>query len=214
MRLTTPCFLGACIMWSQPAWCQLACTATSPLIVDDFQSGQHTVTLRTDSEEVFQSGTMVGGARRTTFAVADNPLNQPGTFSINDPAGLLMVSMGPRVNWGLGIIYGLVPIGPNPLNLDLTGCDRFRLTVDSTDIGFVLIMNVYTGSFTNFKQATVSIPPSGQIDPFAVDIPFESFQGPDTVDFAHIDFISLDLRTGGPVAGDDLTIASIRALSQ
>jgi hypothetical protein len=161
---------------------------------------------------------MVGGVRRTSFFVGppftDNPLNQPGTFSINDPAGLLMVSMGPRVNWGLGLVYGIDPSGPIPLNLDLTGCDRFRLTVDSTDIGFVLIMNVYTGGFTNFKQVRLSIPRSGSAAPFAVDIPFASFQGPDTVDFAHIDFISLDLRTGGPVAGDDLTIASIQARSQ
>ena len=148
MRTLVLLFLSAAVAWPQ------SCTPSSPLVIDDFMTGKHKANLKAGVDNDVQTGSMVGGRRRTTFFVGPpltaNPLNRTGTFEINlhDP---LLVEMGVKANWGLTIFYGATLTALFPMNLDLSGYDRFRLTVDSADLGPLLIMNIYTGGLTTFS---------------------------------------------------------------
>jgi len=201
---------AAAIAWPQ-------CSAEIPLVVDNFTSGNtyyRTIETPDESDVGFQSGSMAGGYRRTVFFVSTNPLNEPGTVDLRRTPAI--IRMGPKVNWGAEFFYGLEAEGVFvPMNLDLTGCNHFRVTADSTDLGFQLLIFVYTTELTRLATVQVFVPPSPTLidSTVVVDIPFTSFSGKEAIDWRDIDFIAVNLRSGGPVAGDDISLSSIAVVS-
>jgi hypothetical protein len=115
----------------------------APKTLDDFASGTYGVTL-TAKEVVppdvnFQTGTMVGNIRATTFSVydskLDHPLHQTGSLTVANSAGLV-VSSGVHCVSGLELGYGFdktAPSGFHSLHLDLSPYERLTMTLGFLD---------------------------------------------------------------------------------
>lgn len=153
---------------------------------------------------------MIGGVRETFFFLnPQNPFDQTCTLEIQ-PNGALLINAGLRLFWGLSLVYGESPGGQDALlNLNLTPYDRFRLDIDSVDVGLSLPVVVFSGN-GNSASAIVSIPDNNSR--YDLDIPFTNFtENPGSpIDWSDIDKIAFVFQSGSAVSGDDFAIRAIR----
>lgn len=203
MRIAMLLALGAATVWAQ-------CTVTT---IDDFQTGTYArKSLRSGTDAQNQSGAgIIDGLRRVIWFAGppntSNTFNQPATLQIAQPR-LLIFSAGPEVNWAITLLWGHDGNGFVPLNRNFTGCNNLRVVVSASDLGLVAIATLFTGAGFTTSSAQVSVAQKPSYGPpFVVDIPFSSFTP--APDMSDVKAVALDLRAGGPTAGEDFVLKSI-----
>ena len=186
--------------------------AQSELVLDDFTTGKTKATLKSGTEEDFQNGSMIGGARRTNFIVAASTFDQPASFEI-PKGGPLLHNAGIKVFTRLEVSYGVdTKTGENaPLGLNLSSYDRFRVNFDSNDL--VLNFNILVfGANGGISQSGVNHIPN--ITATNVDFLFSSFTSNATpADFSNISFIVLIFQSGSAIGANDFAVTSFAARS-
>jgi hypothetical protein len=188
--------------------------AYGDLLIDDFTTGPHQVTLphgmssRSEDETDVQSGSMIGGFRKTAFLIPSNPFNQHGTLDIRR-GGPMLVDMGTRVSHRLELVYGFDSKGEvvAPLNLNLSDYDRFRLNFDSNDLDLNFNMLVHSNSGATHSVYKTTI--HANTNPFAVGIPFGEFTG--AADFTDVDLIVLVFQSSSAMGSNDFAVRSLVA---
>jgi hypothetical protein len=181
-------------------------SAQCPVTIDNFSTGP----VRSSSREPFYNSGLVsrpalvpGGMRWTRFNIGANPFGQVVEMDIaarHSPA--LVVSMPVRAFNRLEIFWGLnAPLGIRP-----AGCDRFRVTFDSS----TRIINFNAQAFSDgaLYQSGINMGPSpATAAAFCVDFPFSTFATSTpgaTQDFAGkgIDYMDLIFQVGDILASD------------
>ena len=200
-----------------------ACTAQC-LVIDDFTTGKYKIQLSTpnttttnysDPNEI-QNGNMLGGARETAFMIAGNPFSQVGEISVADSGSALVISSGVREFFRLDLVYGqglTAPLGYHP-----NGCDRFRVTFDSSSqqgLNFNLV--VFQSGGLNYSEG-INLFPTTAGAPFCVDFPFDRFvtnSGPIPQAFAGqgIDMVDVVLQSGAAVGANAFAITKLETVS-
>jgi len=197
-------------LWVAAAFALPQVARAQSLVVDNFTTGNHEVTLRSGVETHVQSGSMIGGFRQTHFLVADgagNPFNQTGTLDIR-PGGPMVVDMGTRVFHRLEVYYGVGPDGAiAPLNLNLSGFDRFVVNFDCSDSVLNFNLQIFSDSGATYSTLGYNLDPNQ--DPFSVDFPFASFKG--EANFSDVDLIVLIFQAGNVMGAQDFAITSLSA---
>src|SRR5262245_52127515 len=139
-----------------------AAMACAQLIVDDFNTGKYTVTVKAGEQNAnVQSGTMAGGFRLSNLVVGALPygavLNRSCTLTLGKSPAL--VECGAKATQRIELHYGVDQHGASaPLNLNLTGFDRFRVVFDTIDTGLNINLEVFTGS--NYALLRYNVPPT------------------------------------------------------
>jgi hypothetical protein len=202
-------------------WAQTCPPAT---VIDDFTTGLTTtpLALRTPNTNVraFQTGASVlGGVREEYFAIGGNNFKQPAELDIvSDPngGGALAVTTGTQEFFQLLLYYGVDTHGNTaPLRyLPLPGCDRFRVTFDSSSVGINFNFEVWTPNAAGARASTYFIDglntaPATTGSPSCIDFPFTKF-GPGQ-DFQHtgIDMMILILQSASAIGADDFALKKI-----
>jgi hypothetical protein len=191
----------------------------SSLVVDDFASGQYSVTLRPDGHRVLvvRRGSMIGGRRLTIFSSAPSPFNRRAILNIApDDTSVLVIDTGIHVSHRLEMYYGFDlrngQIVPRPLNLDLRCFSKFRVHFNSNDLMVNFTMQVTAGNNPgNRASHAVNVP--AHETAFVVDVPFSDFvtnAGP-LPDFIDIDLIDIISQTGSAIGANDYAITLIEA---
>lgn len=207
MRMFTVLFLLAAGM----AWPQCR-------VIDDFTTGTTQLDLRvngTGFKTDSQKGSMIGGLRYVNFFTYQNTFLQLGEAQVGNDS--LTVSNGVReffrleVFWGIDALGNIVPLGYMP-----SGCDRFRVTFDSSSA--LVNFNVQVDTPVALFQDGINLPPGSATGlPFCVDFPFSNFvsntEGA-TPDFAAQGITYMDMiLQGGPVIGaNSFAITKIETL--
>ncbi len=208
--------------------CALAVPALGDVVIDDFNSGPFAGD-RTDQviinppnppgtlqpgtfTEAQQSGTMVGGHRALTFFASDNPGEQ--TLHVDVGSGALKLAQGDGVRHRVDMAWGVDAAGANaPLNLDLSGEDRLRVTfLENTGL---LNVNFVLFSDGGAKHWSMGLNVPARDERFTVDFPFSSFlagvpsDGP--LPAGDIDLIAMVTQSGpaGESYGIDSVIATV-----
>jgi hypothetical protein len=177
------------------------------MLIDDFLTGPHTVTLAAGGNANYQSITTNPDfpVRSTWFFIASSPSNQPGTFDVGSTQRLT-VGTGPHVYHQLQVAYGYQIDGrPSPLDRDLSKFTGFRLSFDFNDLTLNFNILFYSDSGATYSQAAQNIGAKGFV-PFSADFPFAQFVG--AANPSHVDFIALLAQTGSFGGGNDYKINS------
>lgn len=184
-------------------------------MVDDFNSGPLNINLSSGVNDQNQTGTMLGGTRRTYLQVAANPLNQ--SAHLDNQQGFLNLSTGVDQYLVLSVQYGphvdtvnggFISLG----NLHSMG-NAFRLNYNSSDrlnINFNIV--VVTPGPVVYHQASENI----GIDPNYSGVPgtrhsreflFSSFgPGLAATDFSNVSGIWLLFQTHADFSIDSFEI--------
>jgi hypothetical protein len=209
-------FLVACAISSGP-WMEGRAAAQCRAI-DDFSVGGYGSTLSTPNARTtngsdkfrFQTGTTILGARRDVeFAIAGNPFGLTGELSIAGIGGGLVIGSGTRQFFRLDVLYGDALNAP--LDYHPTGCDRFRVTFDSSSQQALnLTIEVYQPGGPNYSDG-INLFPTAAGQPFCVDFPFDQFvtnAGPILQSFASQGVSMLDLiaQSGAAVGANSFAI--------
>ncbi len=200
-----------------------ACSAQC-LVIDDFTMGKYKVQLSTPNATTNnysdpnrnQNGNMLGGARETAFMIAGNPFSQVGQLSVAGSGSALVIGSGTREFFRLDMVYGQAlnaPLGYHP-----NGCDRFRVTFDSSSqqgLNFNLV--VFQPGGPNYSEG-INLFPTTAGQPFCVDFPFGSFvtnSGPIPQSFAAkgIDSIDVVLQSGAAIGANAFAITKFETVS-
>jgi hypothetical protein len=210
-------FLVLLLLATAAGWAQ-----TCP-VIDDFTTGYTTapLALRTPntSTRAFQTAFVPGNVREEYFAIGSNNFAQPAELDIvNDPrgGGALAVTTGTQEFFQLLLYYGVdthgntAPLGYFPA----WGCDRFRVTFDSSSVGINFNFEVWTPNAAGTPASTyfvdgLNTSPAVSGSPSCIDFPFTKF-GP-TQDFAHtgIDMMILILQSGSVIGANDFALKKI-----
>jgi hypothetical protein len=199
-----------------------ACPAQC-LVIDNFTTGKYKVQLSApdatttnySDPNYIQTGSMLGGSRETAFEVAGNPFGQIGELSVaNHPA--LVIGTGTREFFRLDLVYGQSLTAP--LKYFPAGCDRFRVTFDSSSqqgINFNVVVWQHGGPGYSLG-INVFPTPTGQ--PFCVDFPFDKFvtnAGVIPSDFPDkgIDSVDLVLQSGAAVGANAFAMTRVETAS-
>ena len=167
------------------------------MIIDDFLSGPHTMTVTSGQDEDVQPGAMVGGQRFTRLLTAST-FGHPGTLSVGGPGGLVL-STGVDVFHRLEIEYGNQG---QLLGVDLNGMSSIRTTFATNDLMVnynVLMADLLGGWVVN------GVNTGGVTD---VDLPLDGFKGPG-IDPDQISAVSLVFQTAAVRAGNDYQVTSL-----
>jgi len=200
-----------------------ACSAQC-LVVDDFTTGKYKVQLSAPNVTTtnyadpnrFQTGTMVGGSRETAFMIAGNPFSQTGELSVANSRGGLVIGSGVREFFRLDLVYGQSVSAP--LRYHPSGCDRFRVSFDSSSqqgINFNIV--VYQSGGPSYS-AGINVFPTTAGLPFCVDFPFNRFvtnagQIPQAFASKGIDMVDLVLQSGAAVGANAFAITKVATVS-
>lgn len=192
------------------------------MVIDDFSSGKYKATLKgvSDTGDVIQIGSMLGGNRMTFFQVGFNAFNQHANLTIDPKSSIMLVGSGVRTNQRLEIFYGLDiqkgQVVPNSLHQDMSCFSTFRIHFDANSLGLNLNMQVVANNNPVPAQCGVNI--DGDVAhygmPFTVDLPFDCFTpnvGP-APDFHKINLIDLIIQTGSTIGANDYGITLIEAV--
>jgi hypothetical protein len=176
-------------------------------ILDNFEIGAGRVTSVSSVKNVTLPSTpntdsdLIGGSRYIALSVtsASNPYQQPvqvqvrPSASASDPSSLLW-SIGYGAIARIDLEYGL---DPTPLNLDLTGYDRFRVNFSGLIGPLNFNIAVAQGSNGNIGASCgINLGASGfnaDVTAFTVDFPLSNFGA----------------NAGGPVQWSDITVIDI-----
>ncbi len=188
-------------------------TQVLPCLIDDFKTGEYQKVLRNNTLIAQQSGTgIIGGVRQTVFTVGpNNRFNEPTSLRIR-PNGPMIVSAGLRSSWGIYLIYGVDAAGQsNPLNLNLSNFNRFRINFDSSDLTINYVMQVYDGS-GNSSTFYGDLETKDRYTPFSADFPRAGFPpgSPNAIDWSDIDTVLFLFQAGTATLANDFAITSIK----
>ena len=211
-QITLPLLLAAGV-------CSAQC-----LVIDDFTTGKYKVQLSVPNATTtnyadpnfIQSGTMLGGTRETAFEISGNPFGQTGQLSVASNGPVLVIGSGTREFFRLDLVYGPSPAAP--LKYHPTGCDRFRVSFDSSSqqgLNFNLV--VYQDGGPIYSEGINVFPTTAGL-PFCVDFPFAKFvtnSGPIPQAFAGkgIDTIDAVLQSGAAVGANAFAITKFETVS-
>lgn len=176
------------------------------MLVDDFTTGPHTVTLTAGMDMSYQNIATNPDfpIRRTTFWIASPPANQPGTIDVGS-IGRLTVGTGPQIYHRLEVAYGFQTDGRvSPLDRDLSKFTGFRVNFDFNDLTLNFNIVFYSNSGATYSQAGENIPAG--LTPFSSDFPFAKFSGAAIP--SGIDIIVLIAQSGSFGGGNDYKINS------
>lgn len=157
----------------------LCVSANASLTIDNFTTGAYSVSLITGVNSSLQSGSMLGGFRRTILQVLSNPLNRPVVLDIG--SGLSVLDNGSLAQSQLTLIYLI-----GTTTVDLSGYDRLRLHFVGND----LPMNMQVAFYSPTGQAmgTSAVAPGVS---FQHDILFSSLTTFGTMDWSQVNYISV-----------------------
>ena len=176
------------------------------MLIDDFTTGPHTVTLASGIDASYQSIATNPDfpIRQTWFWIASPPANQPGTLDVGS-IGRLTVGTGPHIYHRLQVAYGFQTDGSvSPLDRDLSKFTGFRVNFDFNDLTLNFNIIFYSNSGATYSQAGENI--AASFTPFSVDFPFAGFSGAAIP--SDIDIIVLIAQTGSFGGGNDYKINS------
>jgi hypothetical protein len=193
------------------------------LVIDNFTTGKYKVQLSAPNATTtnysdpnnIQTGNMLGGSRETAFEVSGNPFGQVGELSVaNHPA--LVIGTGVRQFFRLDLDYGQSLTAP--LNYFPSGCDRFRVSFNSSSqqgLNFNIVVWQHGGPGYSLG-INVFPTPAGQ--PFCVDFPFSRFvtnAGAIPPDFPDkgVDSIDLVLQSGAAVGANAFAMTKVETVS-
>jgi hypothetical protein len=191
-------------------------------MIDDFTTGKYDVRLRTPNATTtnysdpnyVQTGTMLGGSRETAFMIAGNPFSQTGELSVANGNGMLVIGSGVKEFFRLDLVYGV----RTPLKYHPSGCDRFRVSFDSSSqqaLNFNIV--VWQDGGPNYSLG-INVFPTSAGQPFCVDFPFDRFvtnSGPIPESFASrgIDTVDLVLQSGAAVGANSFAMHKVETMS-
>jgi hypothetical protein len=184
------------------------------LVLDDFSTGSQLLRISSGTATAHTAAPgAVGGARSLYLGVANNLFGNDATLRVN--GGVLSHNDDAGVYSEAEIQYGNDASGVfTPLNLDLSGQDRFRLHFLEADHLVNLNIVVFSVSGASFSAFGVNLGPSAT--PFTVDAPFSSF-GAFSMGggFDDIDLIVVILqRASGGATASDLAIDKFEAVPE
>jgi hypothetical protein len=183
-----------------------ACCAQC-VVIDDFTTGKYKVQFNPinatatnySDPKMYQTGAMLGGEREAAFQVAGGPFGQMAELSVANSGNALAITNGTKEFFRLDLVYG--PAANDPLHYHPTGCDRFRVSFDSSSqqgINFNVV--VFQSGGPSYQEGMNVFPTTGR-QGFCVDFPFDEFgtnAGPIPQSFASmgIDIIDFVLQAG------------------
>lgn len=188
------------------------CVAGGPnpgtCVIDDFTKGPARLTLWSPgfTPNAIQSGNRIVGEKRcTVLGVSSNPLRRRTNLDIR--RGYLIVDTGVQTGHAIFLAYGYddqcLPVG---LNLDLSGHDRFRLDVHSSDdVGTAGAIVVFTSNGNS--SAALGIEPGKD---FIKEVPFSEFVG--VIDWTDVQQIGVVIQSAGVALSNDYAIRSIQVV--
>ena len=201
----------------------LSVAASAQLTLDNFptgNSGKNYVKSLTTAQssathyEGLPSGSLLGAARETTFAIGPNPYSQTSTIDVGN--GILIVDTGFQVPSALEIFYGTTTKGvETPLGLNLGAYSGLQLNfagVISTE-GIDVVVEVWpsSGGYYALGQEVATNGSS-----FTVGFPFTGFTGAggtltqaETTDISYI--VIVIEGSGDPDITDSFAITSLQA---
>jgi hypothetical protein len=172
----------------------LAVVASShAMIIDNFDTGALDLQLNPPNTLLtgYRMGSMLGGDAHHQVDIINNPEDGSVRHRVNLTSGVLSVSNEDLVESVSSLAYGVdSTLGWDPLNVDFTAYDRFRVHFRSNDlpqtvqIFLVDAENGFSGTFS-----TVTANPGNN---FFVDILFTDWG---TYNFADVDSIGLNFLT-------------------
>jgi hypothetical protein len=198
--------------------------AFSQLLIDDFSTGPYQKALKSGTDTNFQSGSMVGGSRETSFFACVptdcgrwNPFGQPSSFQIQpktktSPAALVFNGAYKSQAY-LGVLYGFSA----PMTLELASSyDRLRVTFDSADQAVNFNIIVWSNGGALYSQTGCWLSDPGAGTSFTVDFPFADFTpggGTPGASFSGINYMEF-LFDGaqGTLTGEDWAVTSLQAI--
>ena len=187
-------------------------------VIDDFTTGTTQLDLRvsgTGFDTDTQTGSMIGGLRHVNFFTEANPFLQLGEAKV-EKGGPLTVSNGVReffrleVFWGIDAKNNIVPLRYVP-----SGCDRVRVTFDSSSA--VVNFNVQVDTPVALFQDGINLSSSPSTLPYCVDFPFANFVSNTKSakpDFAAqgITYMDMVLQSGSAIGANNFAITKIETL--
>jgi hypothetical protein len=190
---------------------------------DDFTTGKYDVQLAPinatatnySDPDMFQNGTMLGGVRETAFEISGGAFGQRTELSVANAGHALAVTSGTREFFRVDLVYGQSLTAP--LKYHPTGCDRFRVTFDSSSQqGLNFNAVVYQGGGPVYSEG-INVFPTAASQQFCVDFPFDKFvtnAGPIPQSFASkgIDMVDLVLQSGAAVGANAFAITKIETV--
>lgn len=194
------------------------------LVIDDFSTGKYKVQLSTPNTtmtnysdpDYVQAGTMLGGTRETAFMVSGNPFGHSGELTVDNTNNALVISSSVREFFRLDLVYGqslTAPLGYHP-----TGCDRFRVSFDSSSqqgLNFNIVL--YQSGGPGYS-AGINVFPRPADVPFCVDFPFDQFVTnagniPQAFADKGIDSLDLVLQSGAAVGANAFAMTQVETVS-
>lgn len=200
--------------------------AASQLLFDDFSTGLYQKSLKSGSDNNFQSGAMIGGNRETTFSVCTppstpcktyNPWGQPSSFQVRGKTSAtpsaLVYNGGYKVFSDLGLGYGF----PTPLSLNLSSTyDRLRVSFDGIDQTLNFNIIVFSTGGSLHSQIGCNLVDPGNGTAFTVDFPFADFTpggGTPGADFSNVTQMVLEFGVAEDFPfGEDFAVTSFQAI--
>jgi len=212
---------------TQTTLCLLLATAAGRaqcLVIDDFTTGKYKVQLSTPNATTtnysdpnyIQAGAMLGGTRETALMVSGNPFGQMGELSVDNTNKVLVIGSGIREFFRLDLVYGQSLTAP--LRYHPTGCDRFRVSFDSSSqqaLNFNIV--AYQSGGPGYSLG-INVFPTATGQSFCVDFPFDKFVTnagniPQAFASKGIDMVDLVLQSGAAVGANAFAMTKVETVS-
>jgi hypothetical protein len=220
-------FLVVVLLAAVSGWAQ-TCPSDATTLIDNFTTGHAGPFLLAGANQFLDrhqtAARVPGGVRREFFENTANPFRQVAEFGVlSDPTdptggGALVVGTGAREFFRIELYYGIdVNNNLGPLHyFPPAGCDRFRVTFDSSSRGVNFNLEAWTPANGLPDQIGFddAINMGENAFPFCVEFPFANFvtNTPNvTEDFAHtgIDLILPILQSGSAMGANDFVMKRI-----
>lgn len=197
--------------------------AFSQLLIDDFSTGPYQKAIKSGTDTNFQSGSMIGGSRETSFFACVptncgkwNPFGQASSFEVRGKTkttpSALIFNGAYKSQAYLGVLYGFSA----PMTIDLSSYDRFRVTFDSADQGVNFNIVVWSNGGALYSQTGCWLSDPGQGTSFSVDFPFADFTpggGTPGASFSGINYMDFLFDAAqGTLTGEDWAVTSLQAI--
>ncbi len=177
----------------------LCVSAHANLAIDDFTTGAYLVSLISGSDVNTQSGSMLGGTRRTILQVLSNPLSRPVVLDIG--SGLSVLDNGSLAQSQLTLIYL-----QGATTVDLSSYDRLRLHFVGNDLPMHIQVAFYSPSGQAMGTSVVA-PGTG----FQHDVLFSSLMTFGTMDWSQVNYISVRFE---PSPSGDFAISQLEVVPE
>ena len=170
----------------------LAVASQANIMIDDFSSGSGSDTIvATNTNFVFQNGTMLGSDRLVWHTISANPLNLDHKATVIN--GIFSAAAKSQVDSMTQLGYGFQPVGGftvQDMNANFSAESRFRVTCLSNDLGGTISVNVRSASqFSGaYVASTLNLVPGMNSTTHTYEFAFSSFTG---FNFADVDQVVL-----------------------